>query len=377
VRIAFFSDTHLGHRRFAQLDDAGLNAREVDVMQTFRRVLQSIQERDPDVVLHGGDFFDVIRPSNLTLSHALHSLLKFQEQRHGRPFLVVAGNHEMPKVKGTGCALQLFQEVVPGFHAVYGEPKAIPIGEGQVVHCVPSNRVGDWKELRRREKGTLLLMHGLIDGIEHGRPDLSPADIEKEYEFAFLGDYHIHQAVRKTVVYVGSTDYVGTNFWKECTQPKGWLEFDTRTREGTFHRVDPVRRAVELEPIDARGLTAEEVGARMVERLEAELAQHPDEKAPIVRQLIKNAWPDLRREVPFQVLQECRRRCLDYDFVTRVLEERPGEKTPQEQAKGQPLVKRWEEFAKTYSLKEGVNRDEFIQAGKDYLAEARSAAGED
>ncbi len=377
MRIAFFSDTHLGHRKFTKLDENGLNVREVDVMQTFRRFLDSIEKRDPDVILHGGDFFDVVRPSNLTLSHALQSLIKLQEKRGGRPFVVVGGNHEMPKVRGTGCALQLYNEVIPGFKAVYGDPEAVSLGEGHVLHCVPSSRVGDWEDLRKREKGTMLLMHGLVDGIEHGRPDLSPAKIEREYEFAFLGDYHLHQAIRDTVVYVGSTDYVATNFWKECGTPKGWMEVDTEDWKWTFHQVKPARRALDLPSIDASDMTLDEVGEAMLEQLAAALKSLDDDNPPIVRQVIVNAWPDLRREVPFTILQECRRRCLDYDLVTRAVSTKETQSAAPERPRGQTLAMRWEEFAKEYEIPEEVNREEFVKTGKDYLSEARSASGED
>lgn len=71
-------------------------------------------------------------------------------------------------------------------------------------------------------------LHANEDGVESG--------IFKEYGFkrVFLGHYHLHQVVRKGVMYVGSPYQVS---YAEAGQPKGYVHWDGK--KATFHEWDP------------------------------------------------------------------------------------------------------------------------------------------
>ena len=74
MRIIHFSDTHLGHGDYSAIDqETGLNQREVDIYNVFREIIDYILESKPDLVIHAGDLFDMVRPSNKAISEALHN----------------------------------------------------------------------------------------------------------------------------------------------------------------------------------------------------------------------------------------------------------------------------------------------------------------
>src|SRR5689334_22713252 len=107
MTIAHLSDTHLGFRAYGKTTPDGFNQREVDVMRTFRTCLDQIAEADPDIVVHSGDFFHVVRPSNATIVAAFKALTAFQTKRGGRPFILIGGNHDTPRITESGNILAL------------------------------------------------------------------------------------------------------------------------------------------------------------------------------------------------------------------------------------------------------------------------------
>ena len=113
MTVAHFSDTHLGFRAYSKSTPDGFNQREVDVMRTFRTCLDKIASAEPDVVVHSGDLFHVVRPSNATIIAAFKAITQFQEKRKGRPFVLIGGNHDTPRLTEAGNILALFRDI-PG-----------------------------------------------------------------------------------------------------------------------------------------------------------------------------------------------------------------------------------------------------------------------
>jgi exonuclease SbcD len=75
MRIAHLSDVHLGYRAYSRTNEHGMNQREYDVLQAFRRALRAIRDAEPDLVLITGDLFHAVRPPNSSLIAAFQSLL--------------------------------------------------------------------------------------------------------------------------------------------------------------------------------------------------------------------------------------------------------------------------------------------------------------
>ncbi|HAW59845.1 MAG TPA: exonuclease SbcCD subunit D, partial [Actinobacteria bacterium] len=117
MRVVHISDTHLGYTAYRGLDpELGINQREADIFAVFKQAIDKILEISPDLVLHTGDLFDSVRPSNRSLSLALEQLLRLSTV--GIPVVIIAGNHSMPKMRDTGSVFQLFT-LFPNFFPVY------------------------------------------------------------------------------------------------------------------------------------------------------------------------------------------------------------------------------------------------------------------
>src|SRR5579885_2505224 len=163
--FAHLSDTHLGYRAYGRTTSYGINQRESDVLRTFRNCLDAIAERDPDVVVHSGDLFHVVRPSNITIYQAFKTISDFQVKRNGKPFILIGGNHDTPRMAESGNILSLFDQI-PGMHVHTGNATAFEIPEFDLeVLAVPSESIlngegVEWSPQFKRKFG-LLTLHGI------------------------------------------------------------------------------------------------------------------------------------------------------------------------------------------------------------------------
>lgn len=76
MSVVHFSDTHLGYSDYGRFDSlSGVNQRELDTYKAFREIVDYIVKTKPDLVIHAGDLFDSIRPSNRAISEAMEQVL--------------------------------------------------------------------------------------------------------------------------------------------------------------------------------------------------------------------------------------------------------------------------------------------------------------
>src|SRR5688572_20491417 len=105
VRLAHFSDTHLGFAAHARTDPkTDINLREQDFYDAFNRTIDAILGQNPDLIVHAGDLFDTVRPSNRAINICLDGFKKLSKS--GIPTVVIAGNHETPRIRTTGSILK-------------------------------------------------------------------------------------------------------------------------------------------------------------------------------------------------------------------------------------------------------------------------------
>ena len=91
VRIAHFSDTHLGYRQY------NLDEREQDIYRALDEIGDKILEEHVDIVVHCGDLFDSPRPT----PQAYRAFKRFLTKLDGKvKFFAVLGDHDRPKSKG-------------------------------------------------------------------------------------------------------------------------------------------------------------------------------------------------------------------------------------------------------------------------------------
>ncbi len=373
MTLAHLSDTHLGYRAYGRNTEHGVNQREVDVMKTFQACLDAISQKEPDLVVHSGDLFHVVRPSNATIVRAFELVSKFQEKRQGMPFLIIGGNHDTPKLADSGNILKLFTSI-PGVRVFthrleIGEVADLDLEFMAVPH--QSLQTGEHYEYSPSlgKKHSLLILHGVDkDLIKHGAGDIEITETRHDrWTYVALGDYHTFRPYGSNVCYSGSTDFASTNIWDEAST-KFWIWFDTET--GKLENIPlKTRRVIDLPRIDALKLEPREIEKRLQKN-----ASWPVEEMPIVRQVITNALPGIRGRIDQAVVNDIRATALHYQLdiwaPLKVVE--GGPKTQQE---GRSIDETWDEHLASAILAPGLKREEIKELGKELLQEVdREAA---
>ncbi len=375
MKIAHFSDTHLGYRAYGRLSPTGVDQREADVFKTFQHVLNSIAEHQPDWVIHTGDFFHMVRPSNHTIVQAFNALAQFQKKRDYAPFFLIAGNHETPRTSDAGCILRLIGNSegtgnIPGVFVFIYEIQALRLSPSEELLVVPDSGLPEIPKTSLRPQSTaqtrILALHGITSPLKVPLQQVSLQDLHlSEWTYVALGGYHIHSRVAPNSAYPGSTDYTSSNIWEETTYPKGWLLIETEPLTISFVKVEPARPVYDLPVIDARGMTAAEIAEQMMKN-----AQWDPEELPIVRQRITGVAPSVRKEIPVERLRALKARSLYYllDISTSLPLSR---KDPHPTHSSPSLLHEWSEFLRHWECPPQINRQELLKAGIELLKTAQ------
>ncbi len=242
MKILHFSDTHLGYQAFDRVTDEGINAREQDVYDAFKRVVNRILEIKPDVVIHAGDFFHRPSPSNRALTFGLEQLRRLGQA--GIPTVIISGNHETPKTIYNAPilrALRTLEHVFPVFGETWERFDFGPVAIHGVPH-INDNRLL-LHELERLEpvpdKFNILMLHTSLGKrylMEEYGEQVFPAEFETKlagFQYISLGHWHDRQAVNLHLCawYSGSTERFSDT---EIGSEKGFLLLDIQ-QDNTCH----------------------------------------------------------------------------------------------------------------------------------------------
>jgi DNA repair exonuclease SbcCD nuclease subunit len=372
MTLAHLSDTHLGYRAYGRNTDFGVNQREVDVMKTFQACFDAIADRQPDLAIHSGDLFHVVRPSNATIVKTFEVISRFQAKRKGNPFLIIGGNHDTPRLADSGNILKLFTSI-PGVRVFTHKLEVDEIPELDLEFmAVPhqSLQTGENVEYSPSlgQKHSVLILHGVEhELIKHGRGDIEIGETRHErWTYVGLGDYHTFRQYGKNVCYTGSTDFASTNIWDEAST-KYWVWFDTEV--GELEKVPlQTRRVIDLPKIDALKLEPREIERRLQKH-----ADWPPEELPIVRQVIFNALSGIRGRIDQGVVNDIKATALHYQLDILAPQKTLTGSTSTDQ-EGRSLDDIWEEHISTATLAGGLKREEIKELGRDLLKEVVSEA---
>ncbi|MGB1585677.1 MAG: metallophosphoesterase family protein [Thermoplasmatota archaeon] len=370
MRVIHFSDTHLGHQQFSRTDPAtGLNQREQDHYDAFEQIIEHCLEVRPDLVIHAGDLFDGVRPSNRALAVALDGFVRLD--RAGIPTIVIAGNHEHPKMLETGSPFRLFDHL-EHVHAVYkGQAEAIDIG-GRTVHAVPQCQ--DHATLRRTMQSIcaqadgnpgrdLLILHGGIMGMdafhhaEFNELSLDPTwftgDNAERFAYVALGHFHGRSEIGPRAHYCGAPDRVSM---KESGETKGFLDVQLDPFKITFHATR-VRPYVDLPRIHGAGQDAAAVEAACIEAL----AKLPE--GAVARLRAEGISADLRGALDWKAIRAAGAHVLDVNLDLRFEDDDHHAATG---AVMRGLDQEFDAFASTYPM-EGMDRKTLVAAARELL----------
>lgn len=216
MKLLHVSDTHIGFANYARLTADGLNQREQDFFDAFERAVSIGIEQRVDLVLHSGDLFDSVRPTNRAITHVLAQCRRLAEARI--PLVVISGNHEAPRLRETGAVLKVL-DFMPGVHAVYkGAYEKIRIGE-LAVHAVPHAADNDAlrAELAKAvpdasARYNVATLHAGVMGVgdfrtgEFHEQVVNQNELPVGMDYVALGHYHRAVEIAPKVWYAGSTE---------------------------------------------------------------------------------------------------------------------------------------------------------------------------
>jgi DNA repair protein SbcD/Mre11 len=379
VRIAHLADLHLGYRAYHRLNARGINMREADVADAFRRAVAQVVALKPDLVLVAGDVFHTVRPSNTAIADAFRQLCVLTERLPGVPVVMIAGNHDSPRSADTGNILTLFREI-EGIEVVCEEcrPVKLPRLDATVL-CVPHNSLAvDHETVMEPDPSArynLLMLHGTLTGptgepktkltTEYGGASIAESDVKADrWDYVALGHHHLAERLAPNMWYAGGIERTSATIWME-EDDKGFLLHDTESGTTDFQKVE-TRPIIDRPWISAKGLTAEEVDALIqasVETIPGGIRQK------MVRLVVTDVPRPLARELNHRRIREWKAEALHFHLDVRPPEvrRRAAIGTP---ARRLTLREQVEAFlAKDYQpqVLEAVDRERLVGMGTGYI----------
>lgn len=389
MKLAHLADIHLGFRQYHRLTAQGVNQREADVAQAFRRAVDDVIHVRPDLVVVAGDLFHSVRPTNPAILHSFHQLRRLREALPRAPVVIVAGNHDTPRSIETGTILRLF-EALDGVHVVAQEAREIVFPHLDLaLLCVPHEALVTQRPALAPSGSAgrqVLVVHGEIAGMFRDRQtvEYGGALIEKEelhaerWDYVALGHYHVARAVAPNAWFAGALEYVSSNPWGELKdealegrpERKGWLLVTLEDAPTVELRAVPLaRRHIDLPPIHAAGLAAVEID-RAVRDHVAAVGEGIDDQ--IVRQLVYDVPRAIARDLDYAQVREFKRRALHFHLdLRRPLPARDvGVAAPGERRTLADVVA---EYLRRRPLAAEVDRSRLVALGRDVMEQVDRA----
>lgn len=305
MRVIHLSDTHLGYSAYTKIDSqTGLNQREVDVYSAFNQIVDYILKAKPDLVIHSGDLFDSVRPSNRAIHEAFRQFARLSKAEI--PTVIIAGNHSTPRQKVTGSIFRLF-EYLEHIHPIFdGEYKTLEFGDVK-VHAIPhayneETFKENFSKLKadKKFKYNILVTHATVIGItafagaEYRDLSIPPSVLSRDFDYIALGHIHRFIEVAENAYYSGSPERLS---FSEAGYKKGFLEVEL----GSFnvkHVETKARDMIDIKPIDCANLDASQI----MKTVESSLPTNISGK--ILRLTFQDILPHVYTSLDFKKIEE-------------------------------------------------------------------------
>src|SRR5512134_1512881 len=210
ARLVALGDAHLGRSHLAHLrDDEGRNVREEDFLRSFVWAVDETIRQRPDGFLWLGDVFDHARPTYRMFAHVLAALQRLSDA--GLPGVAISGNHDTPRVRGTGSPYDALGRVFPNVTFAWRMEAAAAEIAGVLVHAVPQTLSVDDLRLQlgaaagaaRGDATNVLIAHVALTSLPtRAYRDINELEVEesafdKAFDLVLLGHYHASQKVSR------------------------------------------------------------------------------------------------------------------------------------------------------------------------------------
>ena len=274
MHLIHIADTHLGMAAFNRLDpESGMNLREKQVYDNFLSAIDAIIKEKPDVLVHAGDLFDVVKPKTRAYTTVLEALDRLQAA--GIPFIVIAGNHSMVKTRYTTSPYEVLTYHPSRFTAAYKfRYEKVEIGD-TVFHLIPNMlRAEDYRTAFEQIEFSpahhnVLVTHGLATAIRDKRlatvaeHELDSTILSDKFDYIALGHYHRQCRITDNAWYSGSTEYLT---YGEIADTKGGLVVDPGKHE-VCHLDLPNTPMIDLGTIKCEGVHPGDITEEIITRI--------------------------------------------------------------------------------------------------------------
>lgn len=374
ARLVAVGDAHLGRTHLAHLrDDEGRNLREEDFLRSFDWSVDRTLELEPDGFLWLGDIFDHARPSYRVFTRVAIGLKRLQDA--GLTGVAISGNHDTPRLRGTGSPYAALEEFFPNVTFAWAMVAVTADLAGVRVHAVPQTlSEREFREELERSAGDLrpdatsvLLGHVALTSLPARQyRDINELEVEesafdRRFDHVVLGHYHVHQKVSKRTWYAGAPD----SFWfadrPKGAGPKGLILLDTEAGAAEHH-ANPRERPLETFGVDAAGMGPSE----LVEAVGRAADGCPD--GAIARVFLAEVDPAAFRQVPAEDWREAVPAALHVQVEPDYA---PGALPIQAETAIGRLEAEWDGFVEGQDLA-GLDRDRVRDTGRRFLEEAQA-----
>ncbi len=368
MRICHLADSHLGAgENHPRRGESGLTLRQEDIVKAFVEAIDKIIDIKPDICLHAGDLFHSVRPSNRVMAIAGEQLHRLAAE-NGIPAVIIAGNHDTPKVSHVGAPLEVFNCIDNLYIAAAGRAETFRLGDATVhalPHC-PSAEAArqqlDNLEPVPDARYNILLAHGVAAGMpEFSMADLAeqelPGELLNRFDYAALGHYHNHIRVADRAWYSGSTERLSQ---AEREAKKGFVLLDMEPLEIRFQEVS-CRPMIDLSEVDATGKRGDELVQILTDRVRA-----LDGSDKIVRVTVKGVSEEALKTIPSDQISRLRQESYALD-VRFEKEESGSESLPVGRGALGRIDAAFMEFLNTVDL-QGFDRERLKAEARRYLS---------
>ncbi|HKU36516.1 MAG TPA: hypothetical protein VJR89_00175, partial [Polyangiales bacterium] len=323
-------------------------------------------------------------PTNTSIVHAYQQFSRLKQSLPDAIIVMIAGDHDTPRSAEIGCILRLFSPL--GIHVVHGEPQRLQFPDRDLSILAVPDALRDHPALDPdpSAKNNILVIHcelpgtvpAYADGQERAIVEVKVEEIKPEtWSYVAVGHYHTFRHYAPNMCYSGSLEYASLNIWADLAEEKqlklpgkGMVEFDLTTQKRKFHFLPATRPIIDLPPIAARGMSAADLDAAIMEGIQR-VSGGIDDK--IIRQVVRDVPRHIARELDHKVLRELKRRALHYHLDTR----RP--EVIRSVASGGPgrrpsLAETVRDHLQRRIITSDIDRERLVGMGLDYLREAEN-----
>ncbi|MBU0532997.1 metallophosphoesterase [Candidatus Micrarchaeota archaeon] len=267
MKIAIFSDPHLGYHRFE----------EDSYIQAERTIVDATEKAD--LILCGGDIFDTKVPKLETLKRAVEIFNKSKI-----PIFAIFGNHERRAKEFVNPAQLLAAST--GIKLLHGETavfekngeKILIFGVGSVPeeYATEAIRKTVNERFKKEENAfSILMMHQSIKELIPGAEEEVSLEFLETLPFDLIVNGHLHETVAKLdgkFLIPGST--VITQLKKNEMANKGYYLYDTVEDKAEFIEIET--RKFFYEELDFKDAGEREINEKVKEKIEGIRKEYPE-----------------------------------------------------------------------------------------------------